>query len=155
MVIREATIDDLNKILELKKLIKDDEKKYNNSLLDFDDVKEYYTNYTKNDIKGKYRKLFISEVKGEIVGIILGKQYRSLKIAGYKLRGYVSNLYVKKEFRKKGIAKKLINKLFSWFKEKGVKEMTLEIYFGNKIARELYGKLGFENYSVKMLKKLD
>lgn len=154
MVIRIATLDDLDEILKLKIQIKDNEKKYNDSLEDFDKVKKHYIQYTKNDINGKYRRLLVATINGKIVGMILGKQYRSLKISGYKLRGYISNLYVEKKHRKKGIAKELIDSLILWFKEKGVKEMTLEIYSDNKVAIDLYKKIGFTNYSIKMFKKI-
>lgn len=150
MEIRRATIDDIDSILHLKRKLKETETKYNTSLEPFDKVKEHYRKYTRNDLISKHRRIYLAIVDDKIVGMILGKLYRSLMIAGYKRRAYVSNLFVMKDYRKKGIGKALYNDLCNWFRENKVQEITLEIYSQNKIAQKLYKSIGFKEYSVKM-----
>lgn len=54
------------------------------------------------------------------------------------------NLAVSPSFRRQGIGERLVNCLTEALKEKGVKNLLLEVRISNEPARELYQKLGFE-----------
>ena len=154
MKIKEATIKDFDELLKLKLESKKEERKLNRELTPVEKVKKYYEEYLRNDLKSKWRAVFVAVENGNIIGVITGKTYRTLYIAGYKRVGHISNLFVSKEFRKKAVAQKLIKEVVKWFKKKKAVEIGLELYEHNVPAINLYHKLGFKNYSVKMRKKI-
>jgi ribosomal protein S18 acetylase RimI-like enzyme len=118
------------------------------------DNKEDYFRYLKKDLKYINRGLFIAIEDGKIVGMILGQYFDPLPISKYKRKGYLSNLFIRKEFRKKGIAKKLIEKSLDWLKRNKTEHVTLEIHVDNKKVIDLYHRMGFKDYTLKLSKKI-
>ncbi|MFH2027822.1 MAG: GNAT family N-acetyltransferase [Nanoarchaeota archaeon] len=154
MEIKKATLEDYESVLSLKIKSKEEERELNKELKSIDDAKMSYAAYLRNDLRGEWRSVFIAKENTKIIGMIVGKIYRSLKIAGYERCGHISNLYIEKDFRKKGISKKLVDELTDWFKKRDVKKLTLELYENNNPAINLYHNLGFKNYSIKMKKSI-
>ena len=94
--IKKAGLKDFDQALELKLASKTEERKYNRELVPDRKADRTYARYLKNDLNDTWRAVFIARVTGEPVGLIVGKIYRTLKVAGYHRTGYISNLYVKK-----------------------------------------------------------
>ncbi len=155
MEIREATIKDFDGILNIKLEAKEEEREFNQFLKPVRDVKEHYEKYLRNDLNSEWRAVFVAEDNCKIIGLVVGKIYRTLKISGYERSGYISNVYIKKEFRGKGIACKLVEEVIKWFKQKGATNITLEIYKNNKAAINLYQKFGFLEHCITLKKKID
>lgn len=154
MDVKRVTIDDFDKVLEIKLESKEEERKFNPALRPVKKVIRYYKEYLRNDLSNKWRAVFIAVVDKKVVGIIVGKIYRTLKVAGYERRGYMSNLYVKPRYRRRGIGKKLVEKTIDWLKSKDAKAITLEIHNENKVTINLYHKLGFKDFTTKMVKRI-
>lgn len=68
----------------------------------------------------------------------------------YKQNGEVLTLYILEEFRKLGIAGKMLNLHKNWFKENNCVSISVFVSVENKIAQNLYNKIGFENHIIKM-----
>ena len=149
-----ATKDDFEALKEIKILSKKEELKYSETLNPIDDNKEDYFRYLQKDLKYINRGIFIAIIDEKIVGMILAQYFKPLPISLYKKKGYISNLFIKKEFRKKGIGKKLVETVIDWLKRNKTEHVTLEIHKDNKSALELYHKMGFNDYTVKLSKKI-
>jgi len=71
-------------------------------------------------------------------------------VVGYVVVSYreeeakIMSLAVKKEFRGRGIGKMLLKEVIKNARGKGVKRLTLEVRVSNRVAQELYKKMGFE-----------
>lgn len=154
MGIRKATIKDFERLKDIKIKSKIWERKYNKSLKPIDKVKKRYFYYLKKDLIFKDRAIFIVIKNDKIIGMILGKIVNTLSIIKFKKRGYISNLYILPKYRRKGIAKKLVRELIEWFKSHNIKNLRLEVYSKNKPALNIYDKLGFKEYAIKMKKDL-
>jgi len=154
MEIKKATMDDFNEVLNLKLESKTEERKLNEELEPVEKVKKHYEEYLKNDLQSKWRAVFVAIEDNQIIGLATGKIYRTLYVCGFERCGFISNVFVKKEFRKRNIAKKLIEELIKWFKEMKATKLSLELYENNIPAINLYHKLGFKNYSIKMRKNI-
>ena len=154
MEIKKATPRDFDTVFKLKLESKQEERKYNPELRPVAQVKKMYADYLKNDLNDRWRVVLVARQKGIPVGYVVGKIYRTLKVAGYLRCGYISNLYIKKGFRRKGTARRLLRELAAWFKKKGAVRMTLELYSNNRAAIKLYHKLKFKDYCVKLRKKI-
>jgi len=154
MDIRKATMKDFDKVLKIKLESKEEERKFNNELEPIEKVKTHYEEYLKNDLNNEWRAVFVATENNKLIGFVTGKIYRTLYVSGFHRCGFISNVFVKKEFRKRKIAENLISELVNWLKKKGATRLSLELYENNTPAINLYHKLGFKNYSIKMRKKI-
>lgn len=70
-------------------------------------------------------------------------------------QGYISSIAITKEGEGKGIGKKLIEKAEEWTKNKGYKQLSLNVFKCNERAVNFYTKLNFETETMRMVKELD
>ena len=154
VIIRKATKKDFDELIDLKLKLKKEERAYNKDLGPIKSIARHYRQYLKEDLTKKDRIMLAAVNDNKIIAIITIRIYRSLRIFGYRKRGHLSNLYVTKKARKRGIGQRLVNEAIRWCKSRKIKEVTLEIFEKNVSALNLYNKLGFRNYSVKMIKKI-
>ncbi|ERJ12776.1 GNAT family N-acetyltransferase [Haloplasma contractile] len=70
-------------------------------------------------------------------------------------KGYISSIVVSKAGEGKGIGKKLMKKAEQWSKEKGYKQLVLNVFSKNERAVEFYKKLDYESEIIKMVKELE
>lgn len=73
---------------------------------------------------------------------ILGYTFLSIDDKNHNL-GFINELFVVTEKRQKGIAFKLMEQSLSWFKEKKCDKVQLTVNRENKVANNLYEKIGF------------
>ena len=63
-------------------------------------------------------------------------------------------LYVAPEHRRRGIATALIGLVETWAIDKGLGEVTLQVFQSNSSALNLYNQLGYQTQSLSMVKPL-
>ena len=85
------------------------------------------------DSKDKY--LMVADEGGKVAGYIVFEKVLD--------EGHITDLAVSGEYKKKGIATGLIDRALGLAKEKGIKEIFLEVRESNEAARKLYSKFGF------------
>ena len=68
-------------------------------------------------------------------------------------QGYVANLAVKETGEGKGVGKALMEAAEAWTRAQGMRHLTLYVFAGNARARTFYARLGFEEDSLKLVKK--
>ncbi len=69
--------------------------------------------------------------------------------------GHVDSLYVRPERRRKGVAKALLRHAETFFKNKGVNILQLEVTANNAVARSLYDRADFVTTRLSMEKRLN
>ncbi|MEC5424571.1 GNAT family N-acetyltransferase [Virgibacillus sp. C22-A2] len=67
--------------------------------------------------------------------------------------GFIPEIYIFERYRRKGLAEKLCEEVFKRLKKEGYNKVQLNVFAGNKV-KSLYHKLGFEDVSTLMEKKL-
>jgi len=67
---------------------------------------------------------------------------------------YISDLVVLPSYRRQGIARELLRHAEAYAGARGAKLLRIGVLAKNRIARDLYGKLGFEDYQLQLVKKL-
>ncbi len=154
MTIREATEDDFDRLMDLKLLAKEEEFKLSATLRPPSETRAHYARYLGQDLADENRAVFIAEEGGQIAGVILAKTIRVLPIHRFPTRGYMSNLYVRESFRRRGIGEKLVRRGLGWLTERGVPLVSVEIHAANPASLALCRKLGFEDHTVKMTRRL-
>lgn len=84
---------------------------------------------------------FVAEKGDELIGYV-GLQY-------ILDEGYITSIAVKKENRNSGVATMLLNKCFSFAKEKHLAFISLEVRISNEKAINLYNKLDFKKEGLR------
>jgi len=153
MIIRKATIKDFDKLKDIKVKSKKEEMKYSDSLKPLSKTLDIYFEYFKAELNKKNSAVFIAEDKKPI-GMIIVTYFDPLRISKFARKGYVSNLYIEESYRKNGIGKKLLDASLKWLKKNNVKYISLEIHLENENALKFYRNLGFEDYTLKLAKKI-
>lgn len=63
-------------------------------------------------------------------------------------------LYVAPKHRRRGIGSALMGRAREWARERGDRQITVQVFVANKPAIELYASLGYQPYSILMVKSL-
>lgn len=92
-----------------------------------------------NDARSNAKGIFVAENEGDVIGYISTQVNLQTKI------GSISNFAVLPKYRGKGLGKMLMEKAFSYFKEKGMLYARIETLEQNEIGKHLYPKLGFKD----------
>jgi len=148
VVIKNATIDDLQKVQELNlKLFQKEYKEYDPLLnLKWTFGKEG-TKYYKNRILKDDGCVLIAIVKDEIVGYLCGgikkaEVYRNLPIVAE-----LENTLVLEKFRSRGIGKQLFDEFIKWCKNKKVGKVRVEASAQNERVIKFYRTNNFKDYT--------
>jgi ribosomal protein S18 acetylase RimI-like enzyme len=68
---------------------------------------------------------------------------------------HVFLLYVKPAHRRQGIAKWLMGQAEDWAKQRGDRQIGLQVFTDNQVAIALYKNLGYQTQAVSMMKYFD
>ena len=155
IAIKQARPEDFERLFPLKMESKIDEQRFTQSTIPIEAAEEYYRDYLQRDLESPYRAVFVAELDGgELIGMVIGRIYRTLKAVGYERRASVSNLFVAEPYRKHSCGIRLMDALTDWFVEREVSAVTLSIYRENTLAHDMYLKTGFQDQFISMYKKL-
>ncbi len=135
VVIRNPTMEDLNRIVFINR----------------ESLPENYSLQYFISIISKYKDFcVVAEVDGLVVGYILTRLERATKnmIPFKGKRGHIISVAVLKEYRGQGIGRKMMEWVIEKLKQEGVDDVVLEVRLSNKVARNMYFKLGFEDAEI-------
>lgn len=110
-------------------------------------------NFLRNIRRIVYR-VFVAADNGKIIGFVEGSIFKRSRYYKLKKTGFIEELFITKKYRGKGISSKLRDKLFDWFKSKGVTDFSLNVYYANKPTINIYKKWKFKPYAIFMFKKV-
>jgi ribosomal protein S18 acetylase RimI-like enzyme len=69
-------------------------------------------------------------------------------------KGFIYDINIWEESQGKGYGKKTMQEIETFAKENGMKSIGLHVFGHNKVARDLYEKLGYRETNIKMEKTL-
>jgi len=146
VIIRPATVGDLNTLLEFEQGIVEAERPFDKTLAS--GVIHYYD--LKEMIGSSQAEVMVAEVNAEIIGSGFARIEKSKSYLAHSHHAYLGFMYVRPEFRGKGVNKKIIDALKAWAKKKNILELRLEVYHQNTSAIRAYEKLGFNKNLIEM-----
>ena len=151
MIFREATLDDLSRLVELEQAIIESERPYNSSIKD-----ENVSYYDLVSLIGEIdTKLLVVEIEGQIIGSGYAQVRNSRPYFKHSRHCYLGFIFVEPDFRGQGLAKTILDRLIQWGKSQGLSTFQLDVYSANQYAVKLYEKLGFNTLTVNMELGLD
>ena len=118
---------------------------------------EYDKLLPKNFVVQDYFQNVIKDEKNILLGYIVDKQiigYTFLKnIIKNENTGYlIDGLYIEETYRHKGYAKELLEYSLNLLKKENPVFIEINVLYANKIARNLYKSLGFQDLKITMRK---
>ena len=139
-IIREATIDDIDELSKLKKVLWSQTYRgiYNDDLIDNFDYEKHKNKFLKI-INDPNVKLYVVEYDGKLIGYMdYGVPYRPYK--DYEQE--IGLLYLLSEYQRNGIGTRLFNLGSNGIKENGYDEFFISCNKYNLKAQEFYKKMG-------------
>lgn len=144
--IRSAIEAEIEILLSFEKGIIDAERPFDNT------IKEGETHYYDliELIKSKNAELLVAVINNEIVGSGYAKVLSAKPYQKHTEYAYLGFMYVKPAFRGQGVNQRILNKLIDWARSRNLKEVRLEVYDENIIAKNSYLKAGFKQNLLEM-----
>ncbi|MCX6810734.1 MAG: GNAT family N-acetyltransferase [Candidatus Berkelbacteria bacterium] len=109
-----------------------------------------------NILEDKNALLLIAESDKKVIGILYAmiEKYEEDDWSQSYNRVSIEEMSVLKDFSRQGIGSKLIKKVETWAKEKGIVDLVVLVHAFNQNAINFYAKNDFKSYSIKMTKKI-
>lgn len=151
--IRKAVKEDLGAILKLMRELVDFHyslDSYYRPAKKFRELRGYIT----SAIKNPKRILLVAESDNQIIGYFLGSVEPAPVYSSEKIIGLVADACVSKEYRRQGALKKLLEEALKWFSKKSVNYIELSVDIRNEAAVLAWRNLGFQDYKLRMRKKI-
>ncbi len=101
--------------------------------------------------------IFFCEEKGKLIGYLVGKI--SAKNITYlndiDSVASLEHMFIEEKYRRNGAGRELIEKFVVWVKEKKAQRIEVHVLFNNTQAVEFYRSLGFEDFELILVKKVE
>ena len=153
MIIRKATLNDLNTICDLNnELFKLEKEKYDPTLVEdwpiSNEGREYFTNLINNHY------VIVATHGNNVVGYLAGS---ILEKGSYELVQYgeINNMIVSNSCRRMGIGKQLIDNFKDYCKKHNIHNIKVVASYKNENAINFYHKNGFEDFNLTLTMKID
>jgi len=149
MIIRVATLDDLDAIKELFQELDTDAI---NSQPEHFQRGERTTDYLSGIINDDISVFLLAEINNEIVGfsLLYIKEIKGLSLLVPCKYAYLQDFIVKENFRNKGIGSQLLNESKKWAKIHGMEYLRLSVLPNNKNAQRFYARHGLSEQMITM-----
>ena len=160
--VRRAKIEDADKIVEMWKefmkkhdnLVANSNKELKTHIMKKSDGYIAFSSYVKKNLRSRNAFIQVAEKDGEMVGYDICLINNNIPVFKIEKIGLFSDLYIRKKYRRKGISSKFKDNAISWFKEKGIRHLSIGVNAENKYAHSIYKKWGFIDYQMDMRKKI-
>ena len=108
---------------------------------------------TERMLARKKGRLWAAELDGDTVGWVLTEVRRSGRSGGPI--GYVQELQVQSNYRRRGVGRALMEFVETYYAFSGCEAIELSVELNNASARNLYEKLGYKTFALRLTKHLD
>lgn len=153
IIIRSATINDLEKILVLNRALFEYETRFNTEYnLDWT-YSETGKSYFKRKIEADKDIALVAEINKDVVGYVVVSTYSQPFFKENPI-AELDNMFIEESYRGKGIGKKLVEEAKKLAKEKGAKRFKVGAAAQNEKAIKFYQSCGFKDFDVVLLQSL-
>lgn len=146
VTIRNLTEDDIDGICELWQEFAAMREEMTESKVLNDDASDYFFGYATGLLQRRDALTLVAEEDGQLIGYLVAQKQRRPPIYHHTRVAYLSDAYVVEAARGKGVLSQFIADLKAWCTREGITAIDCQIFEGNKVAQEVYRKLGFSDY---------
>ena len=147
ILIREATLLDLDALYQCEQAIISAERPYDRTLKP--DVIRYYNIERMLEVSHVHFLVATSQEQ-EVIGCGFARIEAAKNYVRHSEHAYLGLMYVDPRYRGEGINGRIIMALQAWCRERNVAELRLDVYDGNSGALRAYEKMGFVKHMVEM-----
>lgn len=151
ILIRTATINDLDILMEFEQGVISAERPLDSTLKD--EQIQYYNLIEL--ITSPLAELLIAECGHQLIGCGYAKIRHAKPYFKHEWYAYLGFMFVVPDFRGRGVNQMIMEKLKDWVRSKDITEMRLKVYEENTGAIRAYEKAGFTKHMVEMRMNLD
>ena len=146
IIIRKATLDDLDTLLQFEQNIISTERPFDKTL------KPGHIHYYDIEamIKAPHIEVVVATLNEEIIGSGYARIETAKPYLAHQQHAYLGFMYVSPAHRGKGVNKKIIETLKQWAFTQDITEMRLDVYNNNVAAIKAYEKAGFTKHLIEM-----
>jgi RimJ/RimL family protein N-acetyltransferase len=146
IIVRKATLDDLDILLQFEQNIISTERPFDKTL------KSGHIHYYDIEamIKASHIEVVVATSDNEIIGSGYARIESSKPYLAHQQHAYLGFMYVDPAHRGKGVNKKIIEALKQWALAQNLTEMRLDVYNDNIAAIKAYEKTGFAKHLIEM-----
>ncbi len=150
VIIRKATINDLDTLLVFEQGVISAERPFDPTL------KTVHTNYydIEKMIPASNVELVVAELGGELIGSGYARIENAKPYLQHQQHAYLGFMYVVPAHRGKGINRMIMETLEAWAKAQNITELRLDVYQQNDAAIKAYERVGFAKHMIAMRKGL-
>ena len=152
MEIRKATIQDVDKVIELSTQLCINEHKYYDNTVDADfaqNNQKFFTDSISND---DYLTL-VAVIEDNIVGFLIGSISETEEYRNFDEIAEIYSMLVNPDIRSQGTGNKLVKNFLQWSKDR-VKRAKVVVSAPNKRGIEFYKKAGFIEHEIVLERNL-
>jgi GNAT superfamily N-acetyltransferase len=102
-------------------------------------------------LMGRFGFVFVAEEAQSLVGFLAGRIRSMPAHFGSQPAGFIGEVFVLDSHRGRGIAQELLSLAQSWFHERDVHRVELQVVAGNTQAREFYLRRGWAAELIQMV----
>ncbi|MGB5158251.1 GNAT family N-acetyltransferase [Desulfobacterium sp. N47] len=146
LIIRDASHKDINKLLELLKLLFSIEKDFK-----FDIIRQSRGLNMMLDGCGKHRCVKVADIKGRVVGMATAQTLISTAEGGISV--VVEDMAVSPDWQGRGVGKRLLEDITKWAKSRNAVRLSLLADKDNTAALGFYDHIGWNKTSLICLHK--
>jgi len=162
IVIRKARMKDVREIMEMWKELHGDHDqnivKKDGRLKEIEEKKKnayiISRKWVEKHIRSKNSMVNLAYIDGRTAGYSIVSIKNHIPIFKIKRIGNVDILFVRRGLRGKGIASKFKKEAFKWFRKRGIKYVSLQVFKQNHYAKNIYEKWGFFDGKIEMWRKI-
>jgi len=100
---------------------------------------------------GRFAFVFVAEEEESLVGFLAGRIRAQPQHFGGQQAGFISDVFTDGAYRNRGIAGELISRARSWFNERGIDRIELQVVAHNSEARDFYLRNGWVEELTQMV----
>lgn len=146
LIIREATLSDLETLLYFEQQLIKAEKPFDECIRE-DPVHYYDLRALIEDVEVA---VFVADYNGKIISTGYARSRKARIYLDHQEYAYLGFMYTLPEYRGKGVNLLIIKKLSDWAEKRGLYELRLTVYDENLSAIKAYEKAGFKKHIVEM-----
>lgn len=101
-----------------------------------------------------FMTLVAEDTDGRVVGFIIGGVEHD-RWDEWTPTGVIEDWFVVDERRREGTGSGLYGRLEEWFRSQGCRRVKSDTWWSNQLSRQAHSKLGFQEYQVSFIKRLE